>query len=544
MSLPKLHLTLPQTSLWFNLEVSATRFPHKPAFVFCDGITTYAQFKQQAEWLAGFLQQECGVRRGDRVALFMQNSPQFAIAYYAILRADAVVVPINCMNVGAELAAILTDAGAGVMITAQDLYPRAAEAGRKQIRHTIVACYRDYIATQPLDAVPELTEAPRQFIEDAGVTHWDDALSRAFIPAPHRSSADDLCVIPYTSGTTGRSKGCMHRHRAVLHTALGSAHWSDLRQDDTSLAVLPFFHVTGMQSGMNMPIYAGATVIILPRWNKDVAAALIERYHVTVLTAVTPMIVDLVSNADVARYNLSSLKVLSGGGAVMPDAVAQRLREVYGLTYVEGYGLTETMAPTHGNPVARPKPHCLGIPIYDTDSRIIDPATLAELPQGEVGEIIVHGPQVLETYWNRPEENATCFITLDGKRFLRTGDLGRIDEDGYFHFVDRLKRMINTSGFKVWPAEVESLLYAHPAVQEAVVIGKRDERVGERVKALIVLRAHARDAVTAEELIDWARERMAAYKVPREIELVHTLPRSGTGKVDWRALQEKEAERR
>jgi fatty-acyl-CoA synthase len=178
--------------------------------------------------------------------------------------------------------------------------------------------------------------------------------------------------------------------------------------------------------------------------------------------------------------------------------------------------------------------------VFDTDARIIDPVTLTELPQGEIGEIVTHGPQVLDGYWNQPQENAACFITLDGKRFFRTGDLGYIDEDGYFFFVDRLKRMINAAGFKVWPAEIEALLHAHPAVQEAVVIAKKDSRSGERVKALIVARPQAAESVRAEQIIEWAREHMAAYKVPREVEFVPSLPRGSTGKVDWRLLQERE----
>jgi fatty-acyl-CoA synthase len=255
------------------------------------------------------------------------------------------------------------------------------------------------------------------------------------------------------------------------------------------------------------------------------------------------MIVDLITNYDPARHDLSSLRVIGGGGAAMPEAVAARLEEVAGLTYLEGYGMTETMAPTHINPADRPKAQCLGIPIFDTDARIIDPQTLAELSPGAVGEIIVSGPQVLEEYWNKPEENAACFLVIEGRKFLRTGDLARVDEDGYYHFVDRLKRMINAAGFKVWPAEIEALLYSHPGVQEACVIAKHDPRSGELVKALVVPREAARATLAAEEIIAWSAGRMAAYKVPREVEFVTSLPKSATGKIDWRLLQEQEAAR-
>jgi fatty-acyl-CoA synthase len=537
-------LTLPTTSLWYNLEVSATRFPDRAALLFYEGCTSYAEFRQQAEWLAGFLQRECGVKRGDRVALFLQNSPQFVIAFYAIARADAVVVPINCMNLSDELEHILRDSGATVIVAAQDLYPRIEPLLGNAVRHAVIACYSDYIGGASGETIPEAISAPRRSIQAPAVSLWNEALARHLAPGKHESTADDLCVIPYTSGTTGIPKGCVHRHRGVIHTAMTMAHWHDARQDSCTLAVLPFFHVTGMQGSMNCPIYSGGTIVLLSRWNRDVAADLIRRHRVTNLTLVPAMVVDLISSPDVDRYDLSSLRLLGGGGAAMPEAVAKKLLELCGLTYLEGYGLSETLAPSHINPGDRPKTQCLGIPVFDTDARVIDPETLAEVPQGSVGEIIVHGPQVLDEYWNKPAENAASFMTLEGKRFLRTGDLGRIDEDGYFFFVDRLKRMINAAGFKVWPAEIESLLYAHPAVQEACVIAAADARSGERVKALIVPKAAMRATVTAEQIVGWARERMAAYKVPRDVEFVDALPRSGSGKIDWRRLQERELGKR
>ena len=224
----------------------------------------------------------------------------------------------------------------------------------------------------------------------------------------------------------------------------------------------------------------------------------------------------------------------------MPAAVAQRL-EKRGITYYEGYGLTETMAATHLNPPGRAKRQCLGIPIYGVDSRVVDPASLRELPVGEVGEIVTHGPQVFLGYWNKPEASAEALVEIDGKLFLRTGDLGRVDEDGYFFMVDRIKRMINCSGFKVWPSEVESLMYRHPAVLEACVIGAPDGHRGQTVKAVLVLRPEFRGAIDAEALIDWCREQMAAYKVPRIIAFVDSLPKSGSGKIQWRELQEREA---
>ena len=223
----------------------------------------------------------------------------------------------------------------------------------------------------------------------------------------------------------------------------------------------------------------------------------------------------------------------------MPQAVAQRLLEQYGLRYVEGYGLTETAAPSHSNPPDDPKQQCLGIPFMSTDARVIDPETLLEVPQGEQGEIIIHGPEVFQGYWKQPAATANAFIEFEGKRFFRSGDLGRVDEDGYYFLTDRLKRMINASGFKVWPAEVEALMFRHPAIQEACIIATKDAYRGESVKAVVVLRA-SHQATTAEEIIAWCRDNMAVYKVPRAVQFLPALPKSGSGKVMWRALQEAE----
>jgi fatty-acyl-CoA synthase len=279
----------------------------------------------------------------------------------------------------------------------------------------------------------------------------------------------------------------------------------------------------------------------MPRWDRELAGRLISRHRVTHWTCIPTMIIDLFGSPNYRTFDLSSLCYLSGGGAAMPHAVAERLQQEFGITFAEGYGLTETAAPSHANPPDRAKLQCLGIPLFGTDSRIIDPETLHELPDGETGEIVTHGPMVFKGYWGHPEATRAAFIELDGRPFFRTGDLGRRDEEGYFFLTDRLKRMINASGFKVWPSEVELLLFKCPLVQEACVIAARDAYRGETVKALIVLRAEARATTTAQDIIDWAREHMAVYKVPRLVEFVDALPRSGSGKVMWRQLQEREA---
>jgi fatty-acyl-CoA synthase len=291
-----------------------------------------------------------------------------------------------------------------------------------------------------------------------------------------------------------------------------------------------------MTTDLNHAFFQGATLIMMTRWESATALALIERYRATSLTAISTMVVDLLANPDFRPEKIASLTHLGGGGAPLPAAVGEQLEGRMGLRYMEGYGLTETISVTHANPQDRPKLQCLGIPTFGVDSRVIDPDSGVELEPGATGEIIIHGSQVMQGYWNQPEATAEVFIELDGKRFFRTGDLGYVDDEGYFFMVDRLKRMINASGFKVWPAEVETTLFAHPAVKEACVIASVDPRKGEQVKALIVLREGQQ--ATGDEIAAWARERMAAYKVPTLYEFVESLPRSGTGKVQWRELQE------
>jgi fatty-acyl-CoA synthase len=522
-------LELPRTTVYGNLAAAAKRDPGSLAIDYYGRRISYGELLREVDALAGFLQQRCGVKKGDRVLLYAQNCAQYVIAYYAIVRADAVVVPVNPMNRTEELRHYVADSGARVAIAGQDVAPQLRPVGG--LERVLVAVYSDYLDPATDLPVPDFVRAPAQD------RSWREALAAGLEPGPHLAGPEDLCVMPYTSGTTGKPKGCMHTHASVQATTVGYMQWRGVSGRIAVLSALPMFHVTGMQAGMNAPLYSGAAVVILSRWDRHCAGLQIARARVTNWSAITTMLVDFLSNPRLADYDLSSLEVLGGGGAAMPEALAKKLEEVIGLPYVEGYGLSETMAPSHINPPQRPKRQCGGIPIYGTDARIIDVETKRELAVNEVGEIIVHGPQVFRGYWNQPQATAEAFIDHDGKRFFRTGDLGYFDEDGYFFITDRLKRMINCSGFKVWPAEVEAMLYAHPAIQEACVIGSRDAYRGETVKAVIVLKDKN---TTAKEIIDWAREKMATFKVPRVVEFVDALPKTATGKILWRELQEKE----
>ena len=546
-------ITSPVTPLWDNLATSARRYPDKAALIFLGRVYTYAEVMKTVEQLAARLH-ALGVRKGDRVVLSMQNCPQLVIAHFAILRANAVVVPVNPMNRAEELKHYITDPDARVAITTADLAAELAKASNalaagEGLQHLVVTHFTDGFDPDAAgaDAIPEawqawlLTRHDLPTLDGGQVITWSDATTGQGVAPACKVSGSDMALLPYTSGTTGLPKGCVHIHSSIMHNAMAGSLWGTATPESVVLAVVPMFHITGMVSVLHTAIYTGATLVIMPRWDRDLAGRLISRYKVSNWTNIPTMVIDLLASPNFAQYDLSSLVYIGGGGAAMPQAVAQRLLDNYGLRYVEGYGLTETAAPSHSNPVDDPKQQCLGIPFMSTDARVIDPDTLQEMPVGEQGEIIMHGPEVFQGYWKRPDATAQAFIEFEGKPFFRSGDLGRMDEDGYFFLTDRLKRMINASGFKVWPAEVEALMFRHPGVQEACIISTQDPYRGESVKAVVVLRATHKHT-TEQELIDWCRENMAVYKVPRTVQFVDTLPKSGTGKVMWRALQEAEAQ--
>ena len=546
-------ITPPATSLWDNLETSARRYPDKAALVFFGRVLSYAQLLQKAERLAACLQ-GLGVNSGDRVVLNMQNCPQLVIAHFAILRANAVVVPVNPMNRTEELKHYITDPDARVAITTADLAGELAVASNElaptlRLAHLLVSHFTDaFDADVAADDAPPtawvdwlLNRHPAPVLAGGQVHDWVGALANELPLGPLTAGPADLAILPYTSGTTGLPKGCMHTHASIMHNAVASGLWGNGSPENVVLAVVPMFHITGMVSMMHTSIRNGATLVLMPRWDRELAGRLIPSWRVTHWTNIPTMVIDLMGSPNFAKFDLSSLVYIGGGGAAMPQAVAQRLFEQFGLRYIEGYGLTETAAPSHSNPLDAPKQQCLGIPFMGTDARVIDPDTLLEVPVGEQGEIIMHGPEVFAGYWKRPAATAAAFITLEGKRFFRSGDLGYVDQDGYFFLTDRLKRMINASGFKVWPAEVEALMFRHPGIQEACIIATRDSYRGESVKAVVVLRATHRGAVSEADIIGWCRENMAVYKVPRVVQFVDALPKSGSGKVMWRALQEAEA---
>lgn len=543
-------VNVPDESLWAGFARRAAATPDEPGLYFLGRAFTWGQLVGQAGHLCGALQQ-LGLQPGERVLLFSQNCPQFVVAFHAIVAAGAVVVPVNPMNKADELEHTIADAGARFAIASSDIAGEMGRANQSQpgLAHLVVFDLADALpATPDMDHWPTLW---RQWLPqrhrlsvagEAQVHAWADLLARQQPPDVVAAPADTLVLLPYTSGTTGAAKGCMHMHGTLLHNALGSVLWQDMRPGDTHLVVAPMFHITGLVVGLLAGIHSGGRLVVLPRWDRRVAARVIGTHRVTHWANIPTMVIDLLSGDDLAEYELGSLRYIGGGGASMPDAVGERLREVFGLSYVEGYGLTETAAPTHCNPLHAPRLRCLGIPFIGTTALVIDPDTLAPVPDGQPGEIVVAGPQVFKGYWGNERATAAAFITVQGLRYFRTGDLGVRDADGYYTIADRLKRMINASGFKVWPAEVEALMLRHPAIKEACIIALRDAYRGESPKALVVLHDAQRGRVRPEDIVAWAREHMAAYKVPREVEFVDELPRTASGKVLWRRAQARQDE--
>jgi len=528
-------LAVPETTIHDMLEVSRRRYASSTALHFFGTDIDYRRLHDEVERLAGWLTRRAGVRRGDRVLLYLQNSPQWVVAYYAVLRADAVVVAVNPMSRAAELAHYLSDSGARVAVCAQDLLPELGAASSGTDLSVIIGVvYRDYLLQSHDYTLPAWVLEPSRRCE--GIVAWHDVLAAMEAPAASLATADDPSGIVYTSGSTGRAKGCLLTHRAYMHNIVGQALWHWVAPGTPVLGVAPMFHVSGLNHGVHLPVYVGGSSVVVPRWDREIVAALIERRRIGHASIPPTALVDLLGMPDLPGFDFGSLRRLTSGGAAMPDALANRVEETLGVTFIEAYGLTETAATTHLNPVVRPKRQSIGVPFFGTEALVIDPDGGAYAGAGESGEIVVRGPQLFSGYWNDPEATREAFIDIEGRRFLRTGDIGHVDDEGYFFLTDRAKRMINASGYKVWPAEVEKVLLQHPGVKEVCVIGVPDAYRGESVQA-VVIRADGH-ALTERELAEWARARMSAYKCPRSVQFVNALPKSSVGKILWRVLQD------
>ena len=364
---------------------------------------------------------------------------------------------------------------------------------------------------------------------------WSKILEIKDFQFSHSNNPDALCIIPYTSGSTGFPKGCKHTNRTVNSVIHSYLKWLPVPHQATILTTLPLFHVTGMQNSMNVPILNGNTIVLMTRWDTETALNLIKEYKVSSWRSITTSIIDVVNSFNSELHDISSLLSIGGGGASMPQKVALKLKKLTKLDYVEAYGLTETMAPTHINPPQKIKLGSIGIPLFNVDARILDIKTNKELGVNQVGELIISSPQLFLGYWNR-EDNSNYFVKFNEKLFFKTGDLAYYDSDGYFFVVDRLKRMINSAGFKIWPSEIEKILNNYEGIKEVCVIGVSDLRTGEKVKAVIV----PEGSFSEDHFLDlkyWCSKHMAKYKIPKIFEIRESLPKNKMGKVLWRNLK-------
>jgi acyl-CoA synthetase (AMP-forming)/AMP-acid ligase II len=530
-------LDFPNKPLYDFLRDNAQKNPEKAAINYYGREISFQELGDLTDRFSAALN-DLGLKKGGRVSLYLENCPQFVIAYFGILKAGGVVVAANPMFKEDELLYELQDSGTEIIIALDHLYPLVREIQKKiSLSQVIVTSYWDFLPENPALPIHPSMQPPKEIFPRT--LDFLDLLQK-YEPEPPRpeiNMQDDLALLQYTSGTTGRPKGAMITHASLLFNTVGSSVWSMITEDDVHLSVLPFFHVTGMIHGMNRPIYTGTTNVMISRFDTETAIKAINDFRCTVWISITTMNVAVVNFPDIHRYDLQSLKHCSSGGAPIPSEILQKWREIVGPELVEGYGLSETISQTHVNPISNPRYGSVGIPHFGVDCRIVNVDTRQELPIGEEGELVVKGPMVTKGYWNNPEE--TEKVLQDG--WLATGDIARMDHDGYFYIVERIKDMIKASGYSVFPAEVEALMYEHPAVQEVAVIGVPDPHRGENIKAFIILRPQHKGLVQKKEIIAWAKNKMAAYKYPRIVEFVDEFPKTGSGKILKRILRERES---
>jgi len=539
------NLTYPQKTVLEIFEERAKEAPDRPAVIFFGRHLSYGQLIGYIDRVAAGLK-DLGLDPGERLALLLPNCPQYVIAFFAAIKAGLTVVPLNPLSTERELEFIVRDAGIKAAVVLDLLAARvqkvrervSADGSSSLLSRVIYAAIPEFLPfplnwlyplRQPLS--PEAKSALRHGLFFGRLL---SAQARPLVPEPV-DQEKDLAVLIYTGGTTGKPKGVMLSHRALVVNASHVVAWGQMVPADRVLAVLPLFHGFGMSVGMNAPLITGAASVLVPRYNAGDLLQVIHRQRPTLFAGVPTMYIGMINHPDLKRYDLSSLRGCFAGAAALPAEVKRRWEELTGGRLLEGYGLTEAVTAKSANPYrGLNKTGSIGIPFPDTVMEIVDIETGEKvLKPGEIGEIRLKSPDLMLGYWNRPEETAAA---LRGG-WLYTGDLGKMDEDGYFYIVERKKDLIITGGFNVYPREVEDVLYLHPAVKEASVIGVPDEYRGEAVKAFVVLREGM--TATEAEIIAFCREHLTPYKVPRQVEFVPDLPKSAIGKVLRRALREK-----
>jgi long-chain acyl-CoA synthetase len=525
--LPK-HLAYPNVPAWWMLERNLERFADKDAILFLHhedrtelDRLTYRELWDRANALAAGLY-ELGVRPRDRVGTLLPNSPAIITSYYGIWMAGAAITPCNALASEKEFTHQLRDAGAKILIAAEAMADMAMSAAENLGIRVILAPAGESIATLPAGAVrfDELIHTGRERPADVVV-----------------DPRDDMAVLLYTGGTTGDPKGAVLTHRNIVANTMQFAEWYALEPGkEVFVCAIPMSHSGGMSGVMNVPLYGGATLVVLRRFLAETVARVIEQYRATRFFGVPTMFVALLASEKAKSCDMTSLKACRTNAAPLPAAVKNDFDRLIGReVLIEGYGLTETSPLTHANPIEKAKAGSIGIPLTDTDAKVIDLKTGADCIAGQEGELVLRGPQIMKGYWGNPEATETA---LAGGWF-HTGDVVRMDEEGYFFIVDRLKDMINSGGYKVWPREVEEVLYTHPEVRMAMVFGVSDDYYGETVKACIVPKEEAKETITKEEITAFCKKKMASYKVPKHIEFRDSLPISAQGKMLRRLMKER-----
>lgn len=511
--------TMPQL-----LTETAEKIPDHIAIKFYQKEISYKELDLFSTLFASSLQQT-GIHKNDRVAIMLPNCPQYIISYYGILKAGAIVTQINPMLLEKELSYLLNDSGAETIIVYEPLYPRIQEIAKDTaLKNIIVVSF----------------ETKNQELDQASYFETFIGKGDGKVDSVVIDPAEDIAVLQYTGGTTGLSKGAMLTHRNIAVNALQAQEFFKDEVtfgEESCLTVIPLFHVFAMTSAMNLSVLNGSKNILLPRFDLEEVLETIKREQPTTFPGVPTMYIAITNHPKAKEYGIDSINVCNSGSAPMPLETMKEFENKTGAKILEGYGLSEASPVTHCNPpFAERKPGSIGIGFPSTEYKIVDLATgEEEVPTGEIGELIIRGPQVMKGYWNMPEETAS---TLKNG-WLFTGDIAKMDESGYVYIVDRKKDLIISSGYNVYPRDIEEVLYEHPAIQEAVAIGIADPYRGESVKAIIVKKQGA--DINEEQLIIWAKDKMAAYKVPRAIEFRNELPKTNVGKILRRALREQQS---
>jgi long-chain acyl-CoA synthetase len=535
------HLALPNQLLTEVVEESVARWGDRAALIYYGARWTYRRFWEASERFAAALARE-GVAAGDRVALYLPNCPAYPIAFFGTLRLGATVVQVSPLYLGQDLVRLLKDSDPKALVTLEFLYPNLAKVRSEvSVPRVFVARLRELYPwyTRPfVNSVMRRQHLDTAFPSGPEVRPWSSAMrTPGSVPRWKGDPATTVAVLQYTGGTTGRPKAAMLTHRNLGANVAQSNAWNTTRHpgEEVILATIPFFHIYGLTVALLLGLSEGATIVMQTKPEIREVLKLIDRYRPTQFPGVPALYQAFNQQPDLARYRLRSIRFCLSGSAALPVEVARRFQELTGSVLVEGYGLTEASPATHANPVeGERRPGSIGLPLPDTDQRVVDlddPTRV--LGENAVGELCVRGPQVMQGYYHQPEETA---LVLSGDGWLRTGDVARIDADGYAYIVDRKKDMINVSGMKVYPREVEEVLFQHAAVADAAVIGVPDAEHGEVVKAFVVKKPGV--TVGSEDLIAFVRERIAHYKAPRSVEFRDSLPRSGVQKVLRRVLRD------